>query len=59
MSRWALLVNFGVRVGVGALFDNNYRRSILDIYLRFKTAFVKLNFKYAVVKKGNTLKAKN
>ena len=46
-------------MGVGALFDNNYRRSILDIYLRFKTAFVKLNFKYAVAKKENTLKAKN
>ena len=44
---------------MGALFDNNYQRYILGIYLRFKTAFVKLNFKYAVVKEEDTLKAKN
>lgn len=44
---------------MGALVDNNHQRSIFDIHLRIKTAFVKLNFKYAVIKTEDTLKAKN
>lgn len=46
-------------VGMGALVDNNHQRSIFDIHLSIKTAFVKLNFKYAVIKTEDTLKAKN